>query len=119
MVTIHIRQMKMHAFHGVYKEEQITGSNYLIDLDVTFEERRSRFDGLDDTISYVELIAIIKKKMQAAAALLETVADGIVRKIKHEYSSVSQITLSIYKLDAPIENFEGRVGITLKKKFDD
>jgi len=119
MVTVHLHKVIMHAYHGVYKEEQKTGSNYEVDLDVKFDEAASGFEHIGDTISYEELFAIVKKKMMVPTVLLEKVCEGIIRKIRHEYAQVKEITISIYKLEAPIESFQGRVGVTMRKKFDD
>ena|ERR1700730_7695499 len=119
MVTVHLHKVLMHAFHGVYKEEQQMGSNYELDLDVKFNEEESSFESIADTISYEELFAIVKKKMLVPTVLLEKVCEGIIRKIRHEFAGVKEISISIYKLEAPIENFQGKVGVTMRKKFDD
>ena len=119
MVTIHLHNLKMYAHHGVYEEEERIGANYELNLDVKFDEENAKFERLEDTINYEELYGIVKKKMMAATPLLEIVCEGIIRKIKHEYAGVREITISIYKLEAPIENFQGKVGVTMRKKFDD
>ena len=119
MVTIHLHNVILFAHHGVYEEEGRVGSSYELNLDVKFEERKEEFERLDDTINYEDLFIIVKKKMMAPTPLLEKVCEGIIRKIKHEYASVREITISIFKLDAPMENFQGRVGVTMRKKFDD
>jgi len=119
MVTIHLHKVIMYAHHGVYDEEEKIGSNYELNLDVKFDEGSTSFEKLDDTISYEDLYAIVRKKMLVPTPLLETVCEGIIRKIRHEFSGVREISISIHKLEAPIENFQGRVGVTMRKKFDD
>jgi dihydroneopterin aldolase len=56
--------------------------------------------------------------MSVPTPLLEELAEGIIRKIRHEYSFVKEISISIFKLQPPIGGFQGKVGITLHKKFD-
>ena len=119
MVTIHLHNLLMHAHHGVYKEEEKIGTNYEVNVDVKFDEESGKFERIEDTINYEELYGIVKKKMMAPTPLLEQVCEGIIRKIKHEYAAVREITISIYKLEAPIPNFQGKVGVTMRKKFDD
>jgi len=119
MVTVHLQQLVMHAFHGVYEQEHKTGNNYEVSLDVTYEERNSQFESIHETISYENLFAIVKKRMQAPTLLLEKVCEGVIRNIKHEYPHVREVSVSIYKLQPPIENLQGRVGVTMRKKFDD
>ena len=119
MVTIHLHNLLMRAHHGVYEEEERIGANYELNLDVKIDDDNVKFEQLQDTINYEELYGIVKKKMMAPTPLLEKVCEGIIRKIKHEYAGVTEITISIYKLEAPIENFQGKVGVTMRKKFDD
>lgn len=119
MVTVHLHNLVLHAYHGLYDEEHRTGNNYEVNLDVKYEERNSSFESIQDTISYEDLYAIVRKRMQAPAALLEKLCEGIIRKIKHEYPNVTEITLSIYKLQPPIEALQGKVGVSMRKKFDD
>lgn len=119
MVTVHLHQLVIHAFHGVYDDEHKTGNNYEVNLDVKYEERNNKFETIHDVISYEDLFLIVKNKMQAPSELLEKVCEGIIRKIKHQYSSVTEVSVSIYKLQPPIENLQGKVGVTMRKKFDD
>jgi 7,8-dihydroneopterin aldolase/epimerase/oxygenase len=109
----------MNAHHGIYEEEEKIGANYELNLDVKFDEEDSKFEQIEDTISYEELFTIVKKKMMVPTPLLEKVCEGIIRKIRHEFAGVKEIAVSIYKLEAPIENFQGKVGVTMRKKFDD
>lgn len=119
MVTVHLHQLVMHAYHGVYEQEHKTGNNYEINLDVTYKERDQQFENIHDTVSYEDLFSIVKKRMQAPAELLEKVCEGIIRKIKHEYPHVNEVFISIYKLQPPIENLQGKVGVSMRKSFDD
>ncbi|HEY0677531.1 MAG TPA: dihydroneopterin aldolase [Chitinophagaceae bacterium] len=119
MVTVHLREVILYAFHGLYEEEHKTGNNYEINLDVIYDERNSKFESIHDTISYEDLFGIVKRKMQAPTLLLEKICEGIIRKIKHEYPNVLEINVSIFKLQPPIENLQGKVGVTIRKKFDD
>ncbi|SEO00744.1 dihydroneopterin aldolase [Niastella yeongjuensis] len=118
MVVIELNQVRLHAFHGIYEGEKLTGSEYEINVRVVYEEGDSTFDDLKNTINYVEILDIVKQRMRIPTGLLEKVADSIIRKIKHRYPFSSEISISIYKLDAPVENFQGKLGVTLLKKFD-
>ncbi|HYC28578.1 MAG TPA: dihydroneopterin aldolase [Chitinophagaceae bacterium] len=118
MVTVHLHQLIMHAFHGLYAGEDKTGNNYEINLDVTYEEGNSPFEAIHDTISYEELFGIVKKRMQAPTPLLEKVCESIIRSIRHQYPYVQEVAISMYKLQPPIENLQGKVGVTMRKTFD-
>ena len=119
MLTVHLQNLIVHAFHGVYDGEHKAGNNFEVDLSVSYEEEKVNIDSLESIISYEDLFWIVKERMEISTPLLEEIADSIIRKIKHRYSFVCEIKISIFKLEAPIANFQGKPGITLHKKFDD
>ncbi len=118
MVTVQLHNLIMHAFHGLYVEEHTTGNNYEINLDVSYEEGISQFESIQNTISYEDLFGIVKKRMQVPTPLLEKVCESIIRHIRHQYPVVTEVTISMFKLQPPIENLQGKVGVTMRKKFD-
>ena len=118
MVVIELNQVKLRAFHGIYEGEKLTGSDYEVNVRVVYDEGDSTFDDLNNTINYVEILDIVKQRMRIPTGLLEKVADEIIREIKGQYPFTKEIILTIYKLDAPVENFQGKIGVTLHKKFD-
>ena len=119
MVTIHLQKIRLHAFHGIHEEERKTGSLYEIDMNVNYEEGASRFISLGNTISYVDLFELIKQRMQLPTPLLEKVCLDIIEDVRISFPFVNTISISIYKLQPPIENFEGRVGVTISRKFNE
>ncbi len=73
---------------------------------VTYNEGDSTFDDIKNTINYVEILDIVKQRMKVPTGLLEKVADDIIRTIRLQYPFCTEISFSIYKLDAPVENFQ-------------
>src|SRR5438132_13312276 len=112
MVVIELQQVRLKAFHGIYEGEQKIGSLYDVNVKVVYEEGDTQFDDLKNTINYVEILDIVKQRMQEPTGLLEKVADSIIQKIRHQYPYTKEIIISIYKLEAPVENFQGRIGVT-------
>jgi 7,8-dihydroneopterin aldolase/epimerase/oxygenase len=119
MLTVHLSDLVFFAHHGVYDGEAKACSGYEVHLDVSYDEKNIKFDNINNVLNYAELFGIVKKRMAVPSFLLEEVAEGIIRKIRHEYSFVKEVSISIFKLQPPIANFQGKVGITLQKKFDD
>jgi dihydroneopterin aldolase len=119
MISVHLKDVEIHAFHGVYEGEDKIGSNYLINLECKYDEKDSDFNDINGTINYVELYDIVKNRMQVTTGLLEKICDSIIRHIRHQYPFVREVSLSIYKLHAPIKDFQGNVGVSMKKKFND
>ena len=118
MLSIQLKDIRLHATHGIYKGEAITGNIYHIDLTVKYDESGSDFNSLNDTINYVELYEILKQRMISRSALLEKLCDSVIKEIHQRFPYISEVTISVYKIQAPIENFEGKVGVTLHKVFN-
>ena len=102
MGKIILKNVRCYSFHGCLKEESIVGSDYLVNLKVWSDLKKSAgSDELADTIDYVLLNYIIKTEMSKPSKLLETVAQRINEKIfqkeprvtKSVVTSVSTATL--------------------------
>ena len=119
MLTVHLHDLRFFAHHGAYDGEPEVGGEFQVHLEVKYEEKKIKFDSLKNILNYEELYYIVKKRMAMPTPLLEAVAESIIRKIRHEYSFVKEVSISIFKLQPPMEGFHGKVGVTLQKKFDD
>jgi dihydroneopterin aldolase len=118
MVTVQLHKLIFSGRHGVFKEELATGNTFEVNLDVSYDETAHPFSGLDSIVNYVLLFGIVKDRMHQPSPLLEKIADEIIVKIREQYPFIKDVVLSIYKLQAPIGNFQGKAGMTLHKKFD-
>jgi dihydroneopterin aldolase len=119
MVTVQLHKLIFSGRHGVFKEELATGNTFEVNLDVLYDEKDQPFEGLDSIVNYVILFGIIKERMHQPSPLLEKIADEIIVKIREQYPFIREVILSIYKLQAPIGNFQGKAGMTLHRKFND
>ncbi|ULQ57729.1 dihydroneopterin aldolase [Flavihumibacter rivuli] len=117
MLTVHLKDVIIHAYHGLYEGEERTGNNFEVNLSVSYEAKKGKLDDLKHLISYEDLFRIVQKRMNTPTPLLEELADGIICKIHQEYSQVQKVEISIFKLQAPITGMQGKVGITLVRKF--
>jgi len=116
MFTIHLNKLEFFAHHGLHDEEAITGTNFEIDVAVTFDATE-RITSIHQTINYADVYAVIKKHMQHPVALLETLAENITLEIYSLDNRIKSINISINKLHPPIKNFTGNVGVTYLKHF--
>jgi dihydroneopterin aldolase len=117
MVTVQLHKLIFSGRHGVFKEELATGNTFEVNLDVLYDEKDRPFEGLDSIVNYVNLFDIVKLRMHQPSPLLEKIAEEIINKIQEQYPFIREVILSIYKLQAPIGNFQGKAGMTLHKKF--
>jgi len=118
MLTVHIKDLHFFAYHGIFEGESSTGADFEVQLSVQYDETHISFNNLNNIVDYVDLYAIVKKRMAMPTHLLEELAESIIRKIRHEYSFVLAVSISIFKLQPPIEGFRGKVGVELHKKFE-
>lgn len=116
MFTIHLNNCRFFARHGIHKEEAITGADFEVNLEASFEENGA-IEKLEDTINYVSLHDIIKKHLAEPRALLETIAQQIANDIYADDNRITAIAVSIKKINPPIVNFSGSVSITYAKKY--
>ena len=117
MITIHLDKLRFNAFHGILDEERILGNEYIVDCTVDFYENEEVIVHIDDTINYVTVFDIIKKRMSIPTHLLETVAMQIGFEIYESFPQVKSISVSITKLNPPIEAIQGSVGVKWHKEF--
>src|SRR5258708_6945227 len=118
MVTVQLHNLLFSGNNGVFKEELATGNTFEVHLDVLYDEQYRPFESLETIVNYVTLFAIVKERMHQPSPLLKKIADEIIGKIKEQYPFLRKVILSIYKLQAPIGNFQGKAGMTLHKKFN-
>jgi dihydroneopterin aldolase len=119
MVTIHLHNIILFAYHGIYEEERVTGNTFEVNVDVVYDDEERNFEHIGHTINYEELYGIIKQEMQTATHLLEKVCLEIICAISQRYPFIKEASVSIYKLKAPIEGLDGKVGVTLSRKFNE
>lgn len=117
MVTVKLEQVRFHAFHGIYPGENLVGSEFEVNLDVTYDDSHLSFETLSNTISYVSLFEIVKLRMKTPSHLLEKIGKDILDEIIDRYPFIKNSRISIYKLQPPVVQFQGRLGVSLTREY--
>ena len=117
MGKIIIEEMEFYAFHGHYKEEQIVGNRFLVDLEMeTSLERAAESDQLKDTVNYQRAYQIIKDEMRKKkSSLLENIGKRILDALYAELPGIEKITLRIRKMHPPMGGPIRSVGVTMTR----
>ena len=103
MGTILLEGMEFFSFHGCFKEEQIIGSKFIVDLEVEADTVAAEgSDHLADTLDYTGLYRIVKREMEQKSYLLEHVAGRILTALRAEYPRILSMTLKIAKVNPPM-----------------
>ncbi|MFW2475889.1 MAG: dihydroneopterin aldolase [Sediminibacterium sp.] len=113
MLSIHLHQLQLHAYHGLYEEEKVLGNDFIIDLTVNYHPPVLPVVELEQTINYVSLFELVKKHMQEATPLLETVISNIASDILAQFSLAEEVNIAIRKMHPPIAGFIGATGVSL------
>lgn len=116
LMEIQLQKIRIFGFHGLVEGEEIIGGEFEANLTVTCEPNQMIINKIEETVDYTKLLEIVKRRMQKPAHLVETLATEIASEIIANFSIVTAVDISIYKLHPPIENFEGSVGVTYKVK---
>jgi dihydroneopterin aldolase len=114
MLTIHLENLKFHAYHGLYAEEQVLGGDFEVNITLQHHPQQLHVTQLHQTINYVSVYHLVKQRMQQPEPLLETLAYDICQSILQQFQHAQVVHISIYKLQPPITQFQGRVGVSLQ-----
>ena len=99
---IALHGIRFFAYHGFYPEEQVLGCEFIVDIETELEVYGSGNDELKHTINYERLFDIARAEMQNPRKLIETVAHGMLEKIRHEFLTVQKIRVAIRKMHPPL-----------------
>lgn len=117
MSIIRLKDIRLFANHGCLTEEEKIGSDYLVNLSVKGNlVAATESDQLRDTVDYVHLNKIVKDQMAIRSKLLEHVGQRIIDAIFNELPLVSQVKVSVAKVNPPIGGDVAEVSVTMKSK---
>lgn len=117
MGRVELNGLYFKAYHGYYEEEREHGNHFEVAISVTtdFEEAAEQ-DDLDKAVNYEMLYDIVKKEMQISSALLETVVVRITNKVLEEIQQVKSVSISLSKLNPPIQGVCREAKVTFEKR---
>ncbi len=116
MFTIHLNNLNFFAYHGLYKEEKVLGAEFEVNAAIVIAAEE-KITELKQTVNYVSVYNMIKKRMAIATPLLETLAQELIEEIYQSDKRIESISISIKKIHPPLTNFTGNVSVSLIKHF--
>jgi dihydroneopterin aldolase len=116
MGIIRIEDMEFYAFHGHYREEQIVGSHFMVDVEIeTDTDRAGKSDELADTLNYQTAYTIVRREMELTSNLLEHIATRILNALYEELNGIRKATVRVSKMNPVMGGRIGRVSIEITK----
>lgn len=116
MLTISLENIRFEGAHGVYPEERILGGVFLVDVAVTIPDP-GEVTALSETVDYEKVYEILCAVMGNPQAMLETLADQSVTRIRESFPRTTHIEVRIAKLNPPLSGEIGRSVVTLSRDF--
>ena len=117
-MRIYLNELIFFGYHGMYPEEKKLGNTYKVEVVIDFIPQPSIVDLLDQTIDYVMVFALVKKRMDMPTSLLETLVSYIADDILLEQPIADKVFVKITKVHMPIPQFDGNVSVAIEKSRD-
>jgi len=115
MSTISIEQMEFYAYHGCFKEEQIIGTYFQVDLYLEADTSKAEeTDDLRATVNYQEVYLLVKKEMEIKSKLLEHVGRRILDAVMQNYPQIESAEIKISKMNPPLGGKMKNVSLRLR-----
>lgn len=116
MGLIQIENMEFYAYHGHFKEEQIVGNRFLVDLTIeTDMQVPAKSDDLNDALNYQVAYNLVKTEMQTKSHLLEHIAGRILDALYSHFNTIKKATVKVSKMNPPMGGKMERVSVTLSR----
>lgn len=115
--TIELNSIRFFAEHGMYEEEKRVGNEFEVDVSIACKSPQKIITSIEQTINYAEVYRILQEEFAERKFLLETVAMKVADKLQQQFPEIETVKISIRKLNPPITNFSGSVGITYSRSF--
>lgn len=114
MITIHLQHLLFHAKHGLYNEEKIVSNEFEVEVKIIYRPPTIPITEMVETINYVSIYELVKKRMNQPKKLLETFVSETALEILNQFKMVEEVFISIKKSNPPIINFQGSIGVSFK-----
>ena len=115
-MKIFLKDIILYGYHGIHDLERKVGTEFSINLSMDIEIQTTTIT-LNDSIDYSVVFSLLKEEFSIPTQLLENLAIRISERIKSVYPLMNRIQVNIVKHNAPIEGFQGQVGIEFEKNY--
>lgn len=103
MNHIYVKNLEIYAFHGVMPQENVVGNKFLVNIRLDCDLTEAMMtDGIESSISYAEVIEVVKKEMAVTSRTLENVVYRIKNALTKSFPGILSGTVSVSKVTPPI-----------------
>ena len=117
MGLIHLEDMEFYAYHGCFREEQIAGNRFMINLTLeTNMDKASETDNIEDALNYQIAYQLVKQEIFIKSHLLENVAKRILDALFMQFPQLKQAHVKVSKMNPPMGGAMKCVSIEMERK---
>ena len=112
---IHLKGIRLYAYHGVDPQETAVGAYFLVNLKLKTDfSRAAQTDDLSGTVSYADIYQAIKDEMQVPSQLLEHVCQRMAQRIFNDFPTIEELDIKLFKENPPMGAQAERVGVEMQ-----
>ena len=115
IMTIQLNDVKFYGYHGLYKEEQKVGNNFIVNLSIEFIPTAQKITCISETIDYVQVYHLVNTRMKIPTPLLETIVVDIADSIFEKFSIAQKVNIQITKEKVYIHTLNGNMSVAISK----
>ena len=99
MDTIHIKGLRLFAYHGVNPEEKRDGQTFVLDLRLGADlSQARRSDRLEDAVNYAAVVKAVRAAFTAQSFdLIERAAQAVCDAVLEGFPQVEEVSLLLQK----------------------
>jgi len=97
--TIAINNARFYSPIGYYLEEQVTGNEFYVNMEVSYRYNTASRDDLTNTLNYEQLYAVIAQVMRSKRALIESAVEEMMDRVLQKFDFLERVEISIVKID--------------------
>ncbi len=101
--SVFLRDLRIHARHGVLPQERTVGADFVLNVSIDTDfSAAATTDQLGGTISYADIVVVVRREMAQPSALLEHVARRIAAAILNAFSAAIAVEVELTKTNPPM-----------------
>lgn len=118
MYQINIDKLEIYAYHGVFDDEKENGQTFYVSAVLNLDTSAPTSDNLDESVNYADVCELINNVMtKKSYDLIETCADTVATSIITTYPIISEVSVTVFKPDAPVDMIFKNISVTTSKKW--
>ena len=117
MGTIELENMEFFAYHGCYKQEQMIGNYFLVDVKFDYDcSKAIESDNLNDAVNYLKIYETVRGEMLKPSNLIEHVAGRIIDSLYAVFpEKILNITVKVRKMNPSLGGKLSNVSVLLTR----